>query len=341
MQDIPKKKTPFGASVLAISLAAVLSMISADFAEAQRRVGGGEARSAQRFSNSGAASTQRRAAPRAPSAQRNRGDFGGGLNGQNGGQRVARQPAVNAGARQESRVATQATRSGDRAGQTFDRQDGRTDRTEIRQEGSSDRTEMRQDGRTNRNADRQETYRQVSDDISNNRYWGNYYNHGHYNYWHDDDNDAAWALFAGLAIGAMIASLPPRYETVPVSGTTYYYADGTYYAQSGSQYQVVAPPVGATVENAPTQVTNVTVNGAEYGYSEGAFYDVKPPADEESAPTFEVVAPPMGATVPDLPEGAEVRKAKDTDYFVYAETWYQPFYSGSTVIYMVVADPTI
>ena len=48
-----------------------------------------------------------------------------------------------------------------------------------------------------------------------------------------------WAAFAGLAIGVLIATLPPRYETVVYSGTTYYYANGTYYVPSGSQYKVV------------------------------------------------------------------------------------------------------
>jgi hypothetical protein len=177
------------------------------------------------------------------------------------------------------------------------------------------------------------------DDIADNRYWSNHY-HYHHDYWHDDDNDALWAFFGGLALGAFIASLPPRYETVKVSGTTYYYADGAYYQPAGDQYQVVPAPVGATVENAPSQVTNVYVNGAEYGYSDGAYYDVKPPADEASEPTFEVVAPPVGATVPELPEEAEKQTVGEQDYFVYANSWYQPFYSGSSVVYMVVEKPS-
>jgi hypothetical protein len=53
-----------------------------------------------------------------------------------------------------------------------------------------------------------------------------------------------------------------------------------------------------------------------------------------------VIAPPVGATVPSLPEGTEERTVGKDTYFVYADTFYKPFYSGSDVVYMVVADPT-
>ena len=137
----------------------------------------------------------------------------------------------------------------------------------------------------------------------------------------------------------MIASLPPRYETVVVYDTTYYYADGTYYQpSSGGNYAVVAPPQGATVQNAPSQVTNVYVGGEEYGYSNGAYYDVKAPEAEGGDPTFEVVKPPVGATVPSLPDGATSETINGAPYFIYAGTYYKPFYSGSDVVYMVVEN---
>ena len=138
----------------------------------------------------------------------------------------------------------------------------------------------------------------------------------------------------------MIASLPPRYETVVVYGTPYYYANGTYYQVApGGNYVVVAPPQGATVQNAPAQVTNVYVNGNEYGYSNGAYYEVKPPKEEDGDPTFEVVKPPVGATVHALPDGATSETIDGAPYFIYAGTYYKPFYSGSDVVYMVVKNP--
>jgi hypothetical protein len=42
-----------------------------------------------------------------------------------------------------------------------------------------------------------------------------------------------------MAIGATIASLPPKHETVVVSNTTYYYSNGVYYEQAGGEYAVV------------------------------------------------------------------------------------------------------
>jgi hypothetical protein len=43
--------------------------------------------------------------------------------------------------------------------------------------------------------------------------------------------------------------------------------------------------------------------------------------------------------VTELPEGAEKETVGDQDYFVYDDTWYQPFYSGSTAVYVVVEKP--
>jgi len=66
------------------------------------------------------------------------------------------------------------------------------------------------------------------------------YREGHYY------RDAGWWGFGGfvtgLAVGAYVASLPPRYETVVVGGVPYYYADGYYYQAGPGGYVVVEPP---------------------------------------------------------------------------------------------------
>ena len=123
------------------------------------------------------------------------------------------------------------------------------------------------------------------------------------------------------------------------TGTTYYYANGTYYVASGGQYTVVPAPVGVVVENPPVEVNVVVVNDVEYGYSNGAYYEAEAAKDENSDPTFKVIAPPIGATVTELPGGAEKQTVGKQDYFVYDETWYQPFYSGSNAVYVVVKKP--
>ena len=207
------------------------------------------------------------------------------------------------------------------------RQEGRSDRTESRQEGMSDRTDSRNKTARSVSYNRTEAWNHTVD------HWGGSYYWGH-------DHDEGWAFAAGMLLGMAVASLPARHETIVVAGSPYYYADGVYYVQSGSQYTVVPAPVGATVEHPPAQVTNVYVNNQNLGYSNGAYYEQEPPAKEGGDPTYKVVAPPVGATVQSLPKDAKPTTIKGTEYYEYAGTYYQAFYSGSQVVYMVVEKPT-
>ena len=135
-----------------------------------------------------------------------------------------------------------------------DRQGDRQEWHSASQEGRTDRADSRQDGRTDRIDLRTDTRRDIADDIANNNYWGHYDYH-HNNYW--NDNDAAWAFFGGLVLGAAITGLPPSYETVVVYDTTYYYANGAYYqVRSDGNYVVVPAPQGATVWPAPILCTS-------------------------------------------------------------------------------------
>jgi len=105
------------------------------------------------------------------------------------------------------------------------------------------------------------------------------------------DFDEWWALAAGMVIGAAIASPPPRYETVYVGTTSYYYANGYYYTPApAGGYVMAAPPVGVTVQQPPTQVVNVTVNNQDYGYSNGAYYEIQEPEEEGGDPSFKTGA---------------------------------------------------
>ncbi|MDE1920220.1 MAG: hypothetical protein KGJ09_04040 [Candidatus Omnitrophica bacterium] len=63
-----------------------------------------------------------------------------------------------------------------------------------------------------------------------------------------------WGLggfVTGLAVGAYVSSLPPRYEIIEVRGVPYYYADGYYYQAGPSGYIVVAPPPTVAVQSNP------------------------------------------------------------------------------------------
>ncbi|MDD5711448.1 MAG: hypothetical protein PHY31_01675 [Smithellaceae bacterium] len=69
------------------------------------------------------------------------------------------------------------------------------------------------------------------------------------------------AIVAGLVVGAIVSSLPPRHEIVYAGNANYYY-DGTYYYQATpTGYVVVAPPPPASVvvTPAPTPLDSATV----------------------------------------------------------------------------------
>ena len=96
--------------------------------------------------------------------------------------------------------------------------------------------------------------------------WGGHGgHHEHYSYrgGHWYRNGWLWGgLATGLVIGAIVASLPPRHETVYVSGAPYYYYDGIYYKPCSSGYVVVPVPSArqdvVVVQNIPGE--RVTVN---------------------------------------------------------------------------------
>ena len=125
-----------------------------------------------------------------------------------------------------------------------------------------------------------------------------------------------------------------------VGTTSYYYANGYYYTSApAGGYVMAAPPVGVTVQQPPTQVVNVTVNNQDYGYSNGAYYEIQEPEAEGGEPTFKTVEAPVGAKVDYVPDGASSETIDGVTYFVYSDTYYRPFYSGSEVVYIVAEKP--
>ena len=83
-----------------------------------------------------------------------------------------------------------------------------------------------------------------------------------------------------------------------------------------------------------TVAHSITLSLATLGFvHDGAFYAPVPHG-------YQVIPPPVGSTVADLPSGAVPENVKGTTYFRYGNAYYQPFYSGSSVIYEVVAKPS-
>lgn len=67
-------------------------------------------------------------------------------------------------------------------------------------------------------------------------YW-----HGGYGYW--SGSNWFWnGVAVTLAIGAIVATLPPSYEVVYVQGMPYYYYNNVYYRPAADGYVVVARP---------------------------------------------------------------------------------------------------
>lgn len=173
-----------------------------------------------------------------------------------------------------------------------------------------------------------------------------------------------------IRAGTYIATRPKTYNTVVVTGTTYYSANGVYYVTSGSGYVVVNAPPTIVVRTIPAQATIVyTSDQTQYYYAGGTYYvatEAPPtpqhpsasgstsggdggqadaqakdePAKEEGEPNYQAVKPPVGVTVPYLPEGAEEKTVDGKKYHVANGTYYQPFSNGGKTIYMVTDDPT-
>jgi hypothetical protein len=104
-------------------------------------------------------------------------------------------------------------------------------------------------------------------------------------------------FLGGLAVlGAITRSLPPRHTTIVVQGSSYYYAEGTWYVAAGGQYRCVAPPIGAVVPAVPPGAYLLPWGGIQYQYFNGALYVPGPGG-------YRIVAPPAGVIVPALPQG--------------------------------------
>ena len=78
----------------------------------------------------------------------------------------------------------------------------------------------------------------------------------------------AAGVATGIAIGTMLSRPPAAAVTVPVAGSSYYYADGAYHTRVMSEgamvYQVVAPPAGAIITTLPANCTVARVGNVSY-----------------------------------------------------------------------------
>jgi hypothetical protein len=90
-------------------------------------------------------------------------------------------------------------------------------------------------------------------------------------------------------IGAIVAGLPPGYESPVVDGTTYFYFAGVFYVYTGQGYQVVAAPPGAVISQLPDGATDQQIDGQDFLVFNGTWYE---PISQDGQDAYEVVPPP-------------------------------------------------
>jgi len=78
-----------------------------------------------------------------------------------------------------------------------------------------------------------------------------------------------FALGAGIAIGTVLTTLPPRH--VVVDNRTYY-SDGVFYRDSPEGYQVIAPRPGLWVDDIPEKHRVVRYEERDYFKAQGVWY---------------------------------------------------------------------
>lgn len=89
-------------------------------------------------------------------------------------------------------------------------------------------------------------------------------------------------------IGAVVADLPPGYETVLVGNDTFYYFGGVFYSYNGQGYQVVAAPPGAVVSELPVGAVEQDINGDTLMVYNNTYYL---PISQDGQDAYEVVTP--------------------------------------------------
>jgi Family of unknown function (DUF6515) len=86
------------------------------------------------------------------------------------------------------------------------------------------------------------------------------------------------------------------------------------------------------VNTPPPSCSTVYSGSTQYMDCGGAYYSQVPQG-------YQVIPPPIGATVTTLPTGAIEQNISGVVYLTFGGAYYRPFYSGSSVIYEVVANP--
>jgi len=90
-------------------------------------------------------------------------------------------------------------------------------------------------------------------------------------------------------VGAIVAALPPGYETTTAGdGNNYFYFGGVFYVYTGQGYQVVMAPPGAVITQLPVGAVEQSVNGETLLVYNNTYYL---PISQDGQDAYEVVNP--------------------------------------------------
>jgi len=145
---------------------------------------------------------------------------------------------------------------------------------------------------------------------------------------HDVDVDIHRRQFwHGFAYGERYHGLRAGYISLFVNGSPYFYDEGIYYQQIGSDYQAVYPPIGANIPGLPDGAVAIVAGNLVYYYVGGAFY-------VQQNGLFTVVPTPLGVTVPELPPGAVQVAINNGVAYQFNGVYYLPVFANGVTQYM-------
>ena len=133
----------------------------------------------------------------------------------------------------------------------------------------------------------------------------------------------------GFAYGARHHSLRQGYYPLLVNGAPFFYDDGIYYQQAGSDYLEVYPPTGAVVQSLPDGAMAIEAGDSTYYYAGGAFY-------VQQSSGFVIIAPPLGLAVPELPPGAVQVSVNGSLAYQFNGISYQPVFVNGVTQYVII-----
>jgi len=160
--------------------------------------------------------------------------------------------------------------------------------------------------------------------------------------------------------GAVVHQPPPNGLPLIYAGISFIFNNGIYYRQYQQGYTVVRPPAGLKIRYMPNGYEIIIINGRQYYFYQGIYYDfdsgyyrvINEPVNnviytDSAAPLLiQPIETPQGSasqsgfqlgrSYKSLPQGAQSVTINGQQYFQYADIYFLPQSSDSSVHYIAV-----